>query len=93
MAEKIAGSSPTAPWNDFGSWEERDKQRAAAWDKARDRNFSTAGNPLANTTAEQAAANAVVERNYRALQRDAERRADLRTGSVYSGIMNMRFGG
>lgn len=65
----------------------------AAREKARDVNFTTANNPLAVVTPEEAANRDRLDRNMDALRADARRRQSSTSGKVYAGIMNMRFGG
>lgn len=86
MAEKI----PAPPRMD---WEKREKLEDAAWEKARDVNFTTRNNPLAYVTPQEAYATNRVEQNYHALHEDANRRKNPTSGMVYAGIMNMRYGG
>lgn len=86
MAEKFA-----APECD--DWQAAERRYVAAREKARDVNFTTAGNPLAHITPEEAANRGRFERNMDALRADARRRESPATGQVYAGIMNMRFGG
>ena len=75
---------------DWAAWEKRED---AAWKQANEPNFSTRNNPLVTETPAQAAQREVVERNMNSLRADARKRENPRTGAVYSGIMNMRYGG
>lgn len=70
-----------------------DRRYEAAREKARDVNFTTANNPLAVVTPEEAANRDRFDRNMQALRVDARRRQSSATGKVYSGIMDMRYGG
>lgn len=76
--------------NDFEAWEKREE---AARKQAAEPHFSTRNNPLVIKTPAEAAQQVVVDRNLQALYRDAEARENPRSGAVYSGIMNMRYGG
>lgn len=75
------------------SWEQHEALEKKAREKARDVNFTTRNNPLAYTTPEQAYAEDRICSNMRALRADAKRRSNPANGRVYSGIMDMRYGG
>lgn len=76
--------------DDWQAWQKRDD---AAWKQANEPHFSTCNNPLATVTPAEAAKNLQIERNMSALRQDARLRQNPHTGNVYSGIMNMRYGG
>lgn len=74
-------------------WQEYERCIAAAEKQAAQVPFTTRNNPLATMTPAQAAEAAIVERNMQALRRDRDNRENPAIGAVYSGIMNMRYGG
>lgn len=74
-------------------WEQYEKLRGRAREKARDVNFTTRDNPLAYTTPEQAYAKQRIRENMNSLELDADRRSDPANGRIYAGIMDMRYGG
>lgn len=74
-------------------WQEYERRIAAAEKQAAQIPFTTRNNPLVTMTPAQAAEEAMVERNMRTLRRDRDNRENPATGVIYSGIMNMRYGG
>lgn len=69
---------------------ESEYDRAMA--KAQDPNMTTADNPLATQTAEEAAQERIVDRNFETLMKDAALKRKPGTGGVYTGIMDLRYG-
>lgn len=70
------------------SWDRWEKAEA----KAREENFTVANNPLVRPLAEIMDERRV-DRNMRALERDADMRNNPVRGQSYSEIMSMRYGG
>lgn len=75
------------------SWEAEERRAAAAEQQARQIPFTTRNNPLVYMSPEQSAAREIERRNMRSLRADAEMRQNPASGAIYSGIMNMRYGG